>query len=68
MFPPPNGPELSCGGELPVTCSSVRGRSKINFRSGEMPRGEIVHGTFPQLVERFMRDPPFVGGSDSYVD
>ena len=47
--PRPNGPELSCGGEQPVPCSSLRGRIRLMLLACRLPRGEIVDGYFRQL-------------------
>jgi len=54
LLSPPNGPELSCGGEQPPQGSMLRGRSDHRRQVSPTPRGEIVDGWFRQL-ERLVR-------------
>ena len=53
-FLPPNGPELSCGGEQPVHVVQLRGRIADHILIRPTTRGEIVDGYFRQL-ERLVR-------------
>jgi len=58
---PPNGPELSCGGEQPPQGSSLRGRSSQMLLSPSNIARQIVDGWFRQLERLVRRRYVYVG-------